>query len=961
MPVLVGPPAPPAPTLVHFERNVVVRRGKLSELPDQLDTDNLDLVLVQADKTPPKAGAPAPKPQADAGEPPEQPGVLGDLTLQRVKATGHAVWVQLPTQGVKIRCTELLHKVAPPGGQNLTYFHGDATRKLMVEKYDFVEEFPEGPQGPVRRKPESITRVWTIDATLVDNGAGMESSNLFAHGPGLLETRPIPSQQDNALADVPPDRTVVWQDLLMLKNILGPDQKITQRELVLKGQPRVIDRLQQSSLDAVDTIVVWLKPRPADATASSTKRATTSSSTQGGSFQIERLLALRDVHLIAPSKNMTARTRLEADFKEIAGTKPATTPGTTQPGSTAPSATAAADEDGAKAQGETPATEQPAEPNMVAVADRVEANVLIDPNPAPEGNAGKTPGAARSTSGSSTGVKAGSDSKYDVRDLRMFGAVSLHQDPSPGKTKGQDATGEALILRNDGPGRAIFNLYHRDPRVARTAFATEPPRPRAIVTTDEMTIKGEVIGVNQQTDEAWVYGPGELVQLTDRGMMTDKAREPDAAAPDGGIEPARQPADGAAAKPKPATRAGRQLPEKVPLVITWAQKMLFHGRSVDTQGRPAAKAEFFKNARAEMEDGLLYCEDVMTTYTDRPVPLAELGKLSSTKTSQAKTPADDDPDAPADQPKADLAFIDLVGKAQAISRKVDPDRPVVLSRQHITGDRILYNRETGRFRVPGAGIVYLHDRSDKPLPGQEQPEAAPGANRRPIRQAAGKPGDQPGAKPALATLVLTQIRFSRELIGRFGTGKQSDQRETRWADFFGDIEAARAIVPDTRTIIDYDRPPADTYFLTSQTMRVVTEPPLQGAPRNAPARNFLKAWENAYAKTSDTMIQADVITYDSLNDLIYANGQEGRLVTVVQQAGPGQPGSPMRADNVRVNPKTGAADVIGPQVMQFLDKRTGTRPTPVPPPDPNAKPPKTPKPPYRPQLNNVERKGFTGR
>ena len=48
-------------------------------------------------------------------------------------------------------------------------------------------------------------------------------------------------------------------------------------------------------------------------------------------------------------------------------------------------------------------------------------------------------------------------------------------------------------------------------------------------------------------------------------------------------------------------------------------------------------------------------------------------------------------------------------------------------------------------------------------------------------------------------------------------------------------------------------------------------------------------------------------------------------------------------------------------VMQMLDKRTGTRPTPVAPPDPNAKPPKPRKNPYRPPPNNVERKGFTGR
>ncbi len=47
--------------------------------------------------------------------------------------------------------------------------------------------------------------------------------------------------------------------------------------------------------------------------------------------------------------------------------------------------------------------------------------------------------------------------------------------------------------------------------------------------------------------------------------------------------------------------------EKVPLVITWGEKMLFYGRSLDPENRPAAKAEFYKNVRSEMEDGLLYC------------------------------------------------------------------------------------------------------------------------------------------------------------------------------------------------------------------------------------------------------------------------------------------------------------------------------------------------------------------
>ena len=226
----------------------------------------------------------------------------------------------LPAQGTKIRCNELIHKVGPPGGENLTYFRGDATRKLIVEKLDYVEDRPEGPDGPVRRKVQSVTRIWTIDATLVDNGGGMEASNLFAHGPGLLETRPAGAQADSPLKDVPPDRTVAWQDLLVVKNVLGPDRTISQRELVLKGRPRITDRLQASSLDAEDTVVVWLEPRPATGPAASAGgQAAEKTSPQAGGFQIKRLLALGNAHLVAPSKNLTARDRLDTDFEEAAG------------------------------------------------------------------------------------------------------------------------------------------------------------------------------------------------------------------------------------------------------------------------------------------------------------------------------------------------------------------------------------------------------------------------------------------------------------------------------------------------------------------------------------------------------------------------------------------------------------------------------------------------------------------
>src|SRR5271166_242175 len=84
LPVKEGPPAPPGPTLVHFERNVVVRRGKLTEQPDQLDSDNLDLTLVPAEKAAPGPGKPRPSgsqpvaaaavPAASSGQSPSADG-----------------------------------------------------------------------------------------------------------------------------------------------------------------------------------------------------------------------------------------------------------------------------------------------------------------------------------------------------------------------------------------------------------------------------------------------------------------------------------------------------------------------------------------------------------------------------------------------------------------------------------------------------------------------------------------------------------------------------------------------------------------------------------------------------------------------------------------------------------------------------------------------------------------------
>ena len=79
--------------------------------------------------------------------------------------------------------------------------------------------------------------------------------------------------------------------------------------------------------------------------------------------------------------------------------------------------------------------------------------------------------------------------------------------------------------------RRLTYIYQRDP-------TEDPPRPGPLplawVSTEDRLLKGEVIRVNQETDQAWVDGPGTSTQLTARGFLTDKAH-------DDGTDPAASP------------------------------------------------------------------------------------------------------------------------------------------------------------------------------------------------------------------------------------------------------------------------------------------------------------------------------------------------------------------------------------------------------------------------------------
>jgi len=1085
--VAVGPPEPPAPTLVRFERNVVVLRGPIDDRPDQLTCDTLRMSLVPAEKPP---GAPAnraeqgpnqnasasarDKVQSPAGDGPEpearaqtiaqapssdkgkssddgkggdtesgtgkDDGLFGNLTLQRAHATGHVVWLYLPQQGMKLKMNELIHVRQVPFETSQTYCRGDVTRPFELDKVDMIQDSDDPNYGQVT----SVTHMWTIDATLFDDGSGLDTANVLARGPGRLETRPD--------RDQPVEHVAIWQKELIIRNQVGPDGKVEQKIVDLVGnRPCFIDKVKEASLDSAKIVRVWLKPKPApDKKLSSTNDVLTTSDTgvdtkngasdhrdsgpkpDNAGFQIDRLFALNDVHLHAPAKTMTARERLDAEFVDAEPSSPA--PGTGAEGEDTANSQAAKSEksqedepesaqsqDAGRKQGTPAGDNQPAkpatEPPMTGSADRMWLRVAMKPEAIQKKGSRKRTDGNEPATGPATALAApgalGSNS--EVRKVWMFGSVSLHQDPAEGKVKGNDASGDALYLDNRGEGKALTYIYQRDP-------TEDPPRPGPLplawVSTEDRLIKGEVIRVNQETDQAWVDGPGTSTQLTDRGFLTDKAPEEDAdaAASQEGDQPSGAPAsrDGASSlepnrrdgrllagndlkehstarldqspvtTTKPKNRGGRPVAEKVPLTITWTKKMEFMGRSTDLEGRPAAKAIFYGTVLAEMDDGLLKCEDHMITYADKVVPLKQLGSLSEKKPRGSAQPAEEDAEP---EPKPDLAVIECFGKAVAITRKVHPDRPLEMQRQIVHGEYLNYDRRSGEFYVPGEGLVYLYDRPKKSQE-QEGPDAkgngdsgvgnaaasrrtvTPTSSRTPnpasrtertskkAGSAASRTNDQ--GDEEIAPLVLTKIKFVTGMRGRFGTGKQNDKTEDRWAEFFGDVDAARAEVPTVHTELNFDKLPSDGFSLTGQTLRVITEPPPVGSPPSTPARNYLKAWDKAYARDATSMIQADVITYDSYKDLIYAYGEQGRQVLVAQQYAPLQPATRSSARAWQFNPKTHASYAVDSSTVMMVDKKTGTRPTAAKALDPNAKPPKKKKPQFRLAPSNIERRGFTG-
>ncbi len=189
---------------------------------------------------------------------------------------------------------------------------------------------------------------------------------------------------------------------------------------------------------------------------------------------------------------------------------------------------------------------------MTGSCNRLWARVTLKPKSESDKSSSKQTGNAKTGA-----AKPGSgETNAEIRMVWMFGNVALHQDPKRDKekdkdkdkddshvksdNKGTDASGEALYLDNRGTDLAIAFVYQRDP--IEKAYLPGPLPPACVESRDKdpMKITGAgSIKLNQETDQAWVFGPGTLTQLAARAFLTDKAPEADEEAnsdkPDGDV------------------------------------------------------------------------------------------------------------------------------------------------------------------------------------------------------------------------------------------------------------------------------------------------------------------------------------------------------------------------------------------------------------------------------------------
>ncbi len=801
-------------------------------------------------------------------------GPLTDLALTEARVIGHAVWLQSDAKGINARGNELIFKKPGPDQPDETYFRADPGKRIWLEKLETVAE------GPDRGKVTTVTTVWAADATIHgDQADGGRKLTVVARGPGLLESRPG--------RDKPVERSATWRDQLVMRPVgskEAPCQLVT-----LSGSPRVDDPARLT-MTARDSLILWLAERPGrDPVAGAAPAAPAPASE---SYRVEWMTALGDVHLAMTQgerRELTARERLDVIFTEAEGTIVAPPAAPAAPPAGAPPA-------GAVAPAAAPAEE--AGPTLDVAAGKVWARVELRPSANGKGSIG------------------------EVREARFRDDVAFRQQSRPGKAERLDVDAMALDLLSPAEGRTKVEAQGKPARV----------------TTDEFSIEGPALEVDQSTQIALVRGDGRLwgrSQGDGGGLL-------------GGIRPAT------AIVALDGDDTPLPVPDKPgqPFEITWTDRMEFHGSVADDRGRPGpARAYFVGDVRADLGDDLATCGEMEALF-DRPVSFAgRAGGLGVPRAAAGEDKAGDG--------RPEVVAVICRGDVDISSLKLDAQSGKPVGKQQIHGELVSFDKPSRTFWVEDEGVarIYGYDDGEKAGIGPAGGDIANGrSRRRPVVDR----GDAGRARSAPPKLSLTRIQFRRGMDGALGPPRVDGLPESREATFRGNVDVLRGPVADFEADLSRERLallPPDFVSMTSRSLRVENVPATKGS--GAEDRNLLKALGDAQASTADSAIVGDYITYDSRTGLFYIQGTN-IPVQVVRQDSPGQPISCGSSKILVYNPKTGESQATEPGSFALLQPKTGLRPGRVAPPGPEKPAVKKPKPRLKPRLNDIENKGFRG-
>ena len=979
---LVGPPAPTEPTLAHFARNVRIRQGD-PQSPEQIDCDQLHLTMVPASR--PEQGSdpitesqnqlvsegipPEPDPNGTTKSPSAGGGPVSNLALQHARATGHAVWLQSKVYGLVAQGNELTYHRGATGENDVTYFRGDhGTETHHKNLTDGTEDV-----------------IQTVDITIhkyKDNKGSME---VVARGPGWLETRRL---TDQVLL-----RSATWKEQLVVQPIKGDE---TRKLLTLDGSPELVDT-RQGTLDATRKIVATLvsSPKQGEDPDQSLRPVSpeAGSSSTSNAFRIEQMQAWGTVHLIsngtlpaaetesgpagvgsASRRTITAREWLgvvfEAPSEPVKSrTKTANTLAPNSPHLAPPVRIEHPGEPATPANSGTTTTlaeaPGPGDPAINVESDRIWA-WLSPVLPANRESESSTPNPTPEVVDSDQKEKSG---KWDLREVRLRGRVLVHQDAPPGKTRGLDVEGESIDVLNQGSKLYEVRAYGNGPQLARA-------------TTDEFLIEGPVIGLDQARNTACVIGAGQLVQNNAGtgilgNSMGDPVVIPTAMDQDPEYVHTVQPEKRSSPR-GPLTIAWGRDSEGAPLkspdgspIDAW---MKFYGKPAsDRGGIEPARVQFHHGVRAWTRESVLRSSD-MVAYFDGPIDFAKSSGMNRLSNSRTRTNSAVETNSP-----AQITRVVCEQAADVESRKFN-DLGTLIEKRHVSGERLIYDRNSNRFHVDSPGIVELWDRNGKKnqSSGPRQRDPVMGVQtgtrvrpisddptRRPtIRRIAGQTRVIGGSNQiALAPLRLTRIWFEDQMIGQVDTTRKGSKRYPGQAEFFGNVRAISAEVSDENEVLDPDNLPMDYVYTVSETLRVISEPPLPGSPDDAPDRVFVQSWKDVSGNLGrqgreTTIFTSDHMDYNSETGVSYVYGDE-KGVTIVDKASAGKPPSYGGGSVVMYNHLTGEHHISDVRGMQLIDPNSGIRTgiPPIPPETQKAKPkrslPRTP-------LNNKERRNFNG-